>query len=312
MRWRSSGLSLFLLLSIFVLKSATELRICAYNVQNFDSAKASNGRLMHFLKLVLTRCDISLLQHVVDPDGQAIQKLLSVLNRGSDRYEEYDYEAVASESLGNSPDDKQKYVFIYRVQTVNVTGQYQYRSQQSFVREPFVVRFQSRNASIGEFILVPLHSEPSKAVQEINKLYDVFVEVSKKWNNMNVMFLGDFHASCAYVKRSDRRNIRLFMKSEFSWLIRNREDTTVTDATSCAYDRIVVHGEPFLRAIKPFSAKVFDLGAEFKMSRSEVVQLSDHYPVEVVLKSSALFLQAMPLLSLISASVIVWSFLSAL
>lgn len=43
----------------------------------------------------------------------------------------------------------------------------------------------------------------------------------------------------------------------------------------------------------------------------QVVQLSDHYPVEVVLKSSALFLQATPLLSLISASVI-WSFLSAL
>lgn len=307
MRWRSSGLSLFLLLSIFVLKSATELRICAYNVQKFDSAKASNERLMHYLKLVLTRCDISLLQHVVDPDGQAIEKLLSMLNR----YEEYDYKAVASESLGNSPDDMQKYVFIYRMQTVNVTGQYQYRSKQSFVREPFVVGFQSKNASIDKFILVPLHSEPSKAVQEINKLYDVFVEVSKKWNNTNVMFLGDFHASCAYVKRSDRKNIRLFMKSEFSWLIRNREDTTVTDATSCAYDRIVVHGEPFLRAIKPFSAKVFDLGAEFKMSRSQVVQLSDHYPVEVVLKSSALFLQATPL-SLTIASVIVRSFLSAL
>lgn len=44
----------------------------------------------------------------------------------------------------------------------------------------------------------------------------------------------------------------------------------------------------------------------------QVVQLSDHYPVEVVLKSSALFLQATPLLSLISASMIVWSFLSAL
>lgn len=307
MRWRSSGLSLFLLLSIFVLKSATELRICAYNVQKFDSAKASNERLMHYLKLVLTRCDISLLQHVVDPDGQAIEKLLSMLNR----YEEYDYKAVASESLGNSPDDMQKYVFIYRMQTVNVTGQYQYRSKQSFVREPFVVGFQSKNASIDKFILVPLHSEPSKAIQEINKLYDVFVEVSKKWNNTNVMFLGDFHASCAYVKRSDRKNIRLFMKSEFSWLIRNREDTTVTDATSCAYDRIVVHGEPFLRAIKPFSAKVFDLGAEFKMSRSQVVQLSDHYPVEVVLKSSALFLQATPL-SLTIASVIVRSFLSAL
>lgn len=63
MRWRSSGLSLFLLLSIFVLKSATELRICAYNVQNFDSAKASNGRLMHYLKLV-THTLLSILYYI--------------------------------------------------------------------------------------------------------------------------------------------------------------------------------------------------------------------------------------------------------
>lgn len=34
-----------------------------------------------------------------------------------------------------------------RVDTVNVTGQYQYRSPNSFVREPFVVRFQSQNTS---------------------------------------------------------------------------------------------------------------------------------------------------------------------
>lgn len=35
----------------------------------------------HVSVQVLTRCDISLLQHVVDPNGQAIEKLLSVLNR---------------------------------------------------------------------------------------------------------------------------------------------------------------------------------------------------------------------------------------
>lgn len=35
----------------------------------------------HVCVQVLTRCDISLLQHVVDPDGRAIEKLLSVLNR---------------------------------------------------------------------------------------------------------------------------------------------------------------------------------------------------------------------------------------
>ena len=36
---------------------------------------------------------------------------------------------------------------------------------------------------INEFILVPLHSEPAQAVQEIDRLYDVFEEVSTKWNN---------------------------------------------------------------------------------------------------------------------------------
>ncbi|XP_030588480.1 deoxyribonuclease-1-like isoform X2 [Archocentrus centrarchus] len=304
MRWRSSCLRLILFLSAFVGKSATEFRVCAYNVQNFNLEKASNDRLMHHLKLVLIRCDISLLQHVVDPDGQAIQKLLSVLNR----YEEYNYQAVSSDGLGNSPSDLQKYVFIYRTDTVNMTGQHQYKSKESFIREPFVVRFQSQNTTIGDFILVPLHSEPSRAVLEINKLYDVFVEVSKKWNNMNVMFLGDFHASCAYVTQQDRKKIRLYTNSDFNWLIQDREDTTVTDLTSCAYDRIIVYGEPFLRAIKPFTAKVFKVDAEFKISRSQVVELSDHYPVEVVLKSSALFLQATPLLILM----IIQSFLSAL
>lgn len=44
----------------------------------------------------------------------------------------------------------------------------------------------------------------------------------------------------------------------------------------------------------------------------QVLELSDHLPVEVKLKSSAHLLQATPLLILISVSVIVCSFLSAL
>ncbi len=38
-------------------------------------------------------------------------------------------------------------------------------------------------AAIKNFILVPLHTYPNQAVQEIDRLYDVFVEVSKKWDN---------------------------------------------------------------------------------------------------------------------------------
>lgn len=38
-------------------------------------------------------------------------------------------------------------------------------------------------AATKDFVLVPLHTVPGKAVQEIDRLYDVFQEVSKKWNN---------------------------------------------------------------------------------------------------------------------------------
>lgn len=136
------------------------------------------------------------------------------------------------------------------------------------------------------------------------------------------MFLGDFSAGCAYLTRADKKKIRLFTSSKFHWLIGDKVDTTVTDETSCAYDRfvcgsltkegktkikcsereqiewreadngvdqreslnvifqcilfgtlcarIVVHGKSFLKAIIPFSAKVFNVGKEFKITKSKV------------------------------------------
>uniref|UniRef100_A0A3Q1C3I3 Deoxyribonuclease n=1 Tax=Amphiprion ocellaris TaxID=80972 RepID=A0A3Q1C3I3_AMPOC len=271
MRW------FYLIFILSVCRAAEDFRICSYNVQNFNMQKASNYKLIHTLTRVVSRCDVCLLQHVVDVDGRAVNKLLAVLNR---------------------------------TEMVNLTGQHQYSSKQSFVREPFVVQFQSNRTAIKKFVLVPLHSEPSKAVHEIDRLYDVFQEVSKKWNNKNVMFLGDFHASCAYVTRKDRKKIRLFKNSNFSWLIGDKVDTTVTDDTNCAYDRIVVHGEPFLKAIKPFSAQVYNFGKDLKLPQTRVLEVSDHFPIEVRLKgpastevrvkgSAPFLIQATPLLLLL-------------
>ncbi|XP_035511732.1 deoxyribonuclease-1-like [Morone saxatilis] len=276
------------------------------------NTKVSNYRVRTTLTRIVSRCDITLLQGVKDSDGKAIQRLLASLNRNSDRYDHYHYQSVSSKSLGNSPKEMEQYVFIYRSETVNVTDQHQYQKQQSFVREPFAVHFQSKKTVIESFILVPLHSEPLQAVQEIDRLYDVFEEVSQKWNNTNVMFLGDFHAGCAYVTRANRKSIRLFSNTTFHWLIRDKADTTVPDLTTCAYDRIVVHGQNFLKAISPSSAQVFNYGKEFKLPRTRVLEVSDHLPVEVRLKSSTPLLQATPLLILLSVCAIVQSFLAAL
>ncbi|XP_069572632.1 deoxyribonuclease gamma-like isoform X1 [Brachyistius frenatus] len=313
MKWHypPPPLPLVLLLLLVGTASVSGFRICSYNVQKFNQQKSSNYRLIHTLTRVVSRCDICLLQDVVDADGKAIKTLLLALNRETDRYEGHSYQSLSSKGLGNSPEDLQQYVFIYRTQTVKVIGQHQYSRKQSFVREPFVVQFQSNQTAVEKFILVPLHTEPRQAVQEIDRLYDVFQEVSRKWNNTNVMFLGDFHASCAYVTRTDRKKIRLYKDSNFSWLIGDRVDTTVGKDTNCAYDRIVVHGEPFLKAIQPFSAKVFDFSKQFKLSRTRVMEVSDHFPLEVtltlkrsaLLNGSALLLQATPLLVLLSTMV---------
>ncbi|XP_038134363.1 deoxyribonuclease gamma-like isoform X2 [Cyprinodon tularosa] len=303
MRGCSSNLHRFVLFTIFGLfvggASVSGLRICSYNVKRFNSEKAAKYAVLHTLTRIVSRCDVCLLQDVVDSDGKAIERLVSSLNR----YDQHRYEAVASGALGKAS-DLQKYVFIYKTPLVNVTAQHQ-TAGSAFLRPPFVVQFYSKKTDIKEFILVPLHSDPDDAVREIDGLYDVFQEVSAMWNNQNVMFLGDFHAGCAYVTRNDRKNIRLFTNTNFTWLIGDREDTTVTEQTDCAYDRIVVYGEPFLMATRPQSGRVFNFGKEFKINRNMVLAVSDHFPVEVRLKGSAFFLQATPLLILLGVSAVI-------
>lgn len=263
-------------------------KISSYNVPQLNHAKSSNYRIIHTLTRICSRYDITLLMDVQDP--VAVKTLLSALNRyshsESNRYsEKFKYKSVSSQLLGKDSKHPQYYTFIYRTQTVNLTGQHQYQSP-GFVRPPFVMRFQSNKTLIPEFVLIPLHSEPTNTIQEIDKLYDVFQEVVRKWNNKNVMFLGDFHAGCGYMNRHDKKKIRLFTNTTFSWLISDRTDTTVTEETHCPYDRMVVHGKSFLKQIKPFSAKVFNPIKKFKIRSSQLLDVSDHFPLEVELKSS--------------------------
>ncbi|XP_056130744.1 deoxyribonuclease-1-like isoform X2 [Lampris incognitus] len=311
MRWYPAP-PLLLLLSLLLGRSwgqSPGFRICAFNVQNFNDAKASDARIVHVLIRIVSRCDIILLQEVKDPQGSAIKTLLVAVNRYDDKYT---YQSVSSKGLGNSANDMQQYVFLYREEMVSVMGQHQYQKNHSFIREPFAVHFHSKRTAIRDFVLVPLHTAPHQAVQEIDRLYDVYEEITKKWKTQNVMFLGDFNAGCAHMTHSNRKQIRLYTKKGFYWLIGDKVDTVVYDTTDCPYDRIVVHGTPFLKTIKPASAKVFKFSQEFKLPMDRVLKVSDHYPVEVELRSSAHLVQTMPLVILLGLSVIVQASLKAL
>lgn len=264
-----------------------DFRICAFNLQHFGESKSKKSNVMHTLTRIISRCDVTLLQEVRDSKEKALPALMDGLNRYDT---EHEYKSVASERLGRSESYQEQYVFIYRADTVSLTGQYQYPDNRPgsvdvFSREPFVVRFKAPKTAIKEFVLIPQHTSPENATKEIDALYDVLKHVMKMWRTENVMLLGDFNADCGYLAKKNRKFVRLLTERNLYWLIPEKTDTTVRESTSCAYDRIVVHGETFARAVVPNSAKPFNFQKEYRLQEDQALEVSDHYPVEVLLKS---------------------------
>ncbi|XP_071331160.1 deoxyribonuclease-1-like 1 [Trachinotus anak] len=282
----SSLLLLSFLMGVRDVQGGSDFRVCAFNLQHFGDSKSKKSDVMQTLSMIITRCDVCLLQEVRDSKGKAVPLLLTRLNS----YDaDHRYEAVASERLGRTESYQEQYVFVYRTDTVTVTGRYQYPDDRpgdvdAFSREPFVVRFKAPRTAIKEFVLIPQHTTPTNTTRELDALYDVLQDVKKMWKTENVILLGDFNADCGYLAKKNRKNVRLITEKSLVWLIEDDTDTTVRSSTSCAYDRIVVHGETFVRAIVPLSAKPFDFQTEYDLTEEQALEVSDHYPVEVLLK----------------------------
>ncbi|XP_069501561.1 deoxyribonuclease gamma-like [Ambystoma mexicanum] len=265
--------------------AAAAFKICAFNIKSFGEAKAANTAVMDALVKILARCDITLVQEVRDSKGEVIPALIKELNR-YDTYHQYTY--LESKRLGRNS-YKEQYVFIYRAGAVKVVDWYQYAEvqegdQDAFAREPFIVRFHSPKTVIKDFVLVSQHTRPREAAKEIQKLFRVIEEVRVHWKTENIMLLGDLNAACGYLTNEDWKSIRLRSGDRFHWLIGDKDDTTVSHKTHCAYDRIVVHGEEFLRGIVPGSAKPFNFATKLGLTEEEALEVSDHFPVEVNLR----------------------------
>ncbi|XP_036945444.1 deoxyribonuclease-1 [Acanthopagrus latus] len=276
---------LLCVLGLFValLHLSTSLLLGAFNIKTFGDKKSSNTTLMNIISTIVHRYDIILIQEVRDSDLSATNRLMEHVNKGSP---EFRYSHIVSEPLGRST-YKERYLFLYREQTVSVVKSYTYDDgcepcgTDTFSREPFVVMFSSKYSAVKNFVLIPQHTSPDSAVEEVNALYDVVADVRTRWNANDIVLLGDFNAGCNYVMGSDWQKIRLFTDKSFHWLISDEADTTVSH-TNCAYDRIVVTTD-MLKGVLQGSAKVYDFMMDLNLSHSLTLAVSDHYPVEVTL-----------------------------
>lgn len=256
-----------------LLQVALSLKIAAFNIRTFGETKMSNATLSHYIVQILSRYDIAVVQEVRDSHLTAVGRLLDALNR--DDPDTYHY--VVSEPLGRSS-YKERYLFLFRPDQVTVLDSYQYDDgcepcgNDTFSREPAIVRFHSPLTKVQEFAIVPLHAAPLDAVAEMDLLYDVYLDVRQKWDLEDIMLLGDFNAGCSYVAPTQWASIRLRTSPAFQWLIPDTADTTST-ATHCAYDRIVVAGTVLQHAIVPDSAAPFDFQAAYGLSNQLVCVL---------------------------------------
>ncbi|XP_019295261.2 deoxyribonuclease-1-like 1 [Panthera pardus] len=257
-------------------------RICAFNAQRLTLTKAAREHVMDTLVRILVRCDIMVLQEVVDSSGSAMSLLLRELNRFD---ESGSYTLLSSPSLGRST-YMEKYVYVYRSHKTQVLDSYVYNDEDDlFAREPFVARFTFPSEVLPSLVLVPLHTSPKTVEKELNALYDVFLDVSKHWQSKDMILLGDFNADCGSLTKKRIGELVLRTQEGFHWVIPDGEDTTVRASTHCAYDRIVLHGERCQSLLR--SAAAFDFPGSFGLTEEEALNVSDHYPVEVELSRAA-------------------------
>ncbi|XP_034084698.1 deoxyribonuclease-1-like isoform X2 [Gymnodraco acuticeps] len=189
---------------------------------------------------------------------------------------------ISSEPLPLGPGShKERYLFLYKNQTVSVKGSFQYDEGKAgdFNRPPYVVQFSSTEPAVMDFVLIPIHTSPRTAVEELKALVDVVKEAKRKWQNNNIMVLGDFNAGINYVPLYKRPTIPLFDTNVFHWLIANNVDSTVSKSGN-DYDRIVVTNDMY-KGMNPRNADKFDFENAYGLNQAQAKAVSDHFPVEV-------------------------------
>ncbi|KAF0306771.1 Deoxyribonuclease-1 [Amphibalanus amphitrite] len=262
---------------------SSPLSIAAFNVQRFGLTKMDKPEVMELLTRILSQYDITLVQEIVDISETAIHNL-------TERVAEHTglpYRVSLSPRVGRN--SYEQYGYVYRSDRVRVVSEQMYPDATDvFAREPYIVTFDVDDVRhLSRLTLVGIHTQPSKAPEEIDALSDVLDYVESQLGAQNVVLLGDFNAGCSYVTGAEWAVNRLKGRGDVTWAIADYTDTTV-HATNCAYDRIVMKGTELSSAVVEGSFGPFRFDEEWGIAEELTEDTSDHYPVHMKLKPKTL------------------------
>ncbi|CAC5412969.1 DNASE1 [Mytilus coruscus] len=218
-------------------RSGTPLLVSAFNIKTFGKSKMSDPEIANYIKEIVLRYDLILIQEIQDISGEALQDLWTLVNKTDN------YGMAVSERLGRSS-YKEQYAYFYKLRTLELLDVHQYDDGPDdysdwFEREPYSALFQPVHGGTDtRFVVTGIHAKPDDAVAEIGYLYNVYQDTLGKWGITNIMTFGDFNADCSYVKVEELASKTFYYDNvEFHWLLDWDADTTTSQNTNCAYDR---------------------------------------------------------------------------
>lgn len=247
-------------------------RIATFNIKVFGETKMGKPDVVSELVNITLRYDMIVVQEIKDLDQTVPYDFLDAINAESNAT----YGLVLSERSGKQEDDQssqEQYAFYYRTSRFSSDTSWLHNDSErdEFQREPFIANFNllSKNGTILEDItLITVHTKPAEAVNETAAMHNVVETYQTNSSESNIIILGDLNADCSYASTYELNQLEI-RSPEYLWIVPDSADTTFSENTHCAYDRIVLTSDVDGRFFGRW-------GVDRNMSGSDV---SDHFPV---------------------------------
>lgn len=264
------------LLSILIIGvsalAAEVLTIATFNIKQLGPTKMGRPAVVSELSEIIARYGVVAVQEVKNAEMIVADQLLAAINaRGGAVYAMSESPRTGLHASDRTSQEQYVYYYDTAVLTALDAGALYPDESDQFQREPWVTRFETVDGF--SFVLISVHTKPDDGgaitIGEISALHDVRLWAQSIYpDEDDFIILGDLNADGDYAEPGelDQHAIR---GPDYVWIVPDDADTTVSEGTSEAYDRIIVWSSAEHEHLG-------DYGVDRQMSG---VAVSDHYPV---------------------------------
>ncbi|MDR2793963.1 MAG: endonuclease/exonuclease/phosphatase family protein [Treponema sp.] len=245
---------------------AGKIRVYSFNIQIFGASKMKKTRVVDVLVDIISHVDAVAVQEVRSARDEPVQEFMGLLPS------KYDYVLGPREGRTAS---KEQYWVIYDTEKLIAADSATYDdAADRFQRSPMAVYFQTKDNF--DFILIDTHIQPSDADKEITVLPEVVAYFQNRWNETDVLVMGDFNADGSYY--NEDKLAAVFPDSDYRIIITNEYNTTVAERDN-TYDRVIITRSAQEDFTGTFGVVYYDTIYDFPSLGIEPKDVSDHFPV---------------------------------